>query len=299
MFERIREMARDRAVILISHRFSTVYQADRIYIIGKGRVVESGAHASSWRSTACTGVCTRCRPAPTRPSASAGVRNLAERRHALMRRVRQNWQRFRLPRAVEAPYTSSVRLGGYYAAPKAHVRRRLSRRSSASSAVLAGGRPRRLRPGPCSGYRALGPGPQRERRTPPPRSTFWPPSSMRRCCASTCAGACSSRNAASLRPDLPGPARPDLPHRCRRRAQGHRHLVRHAEWASDRTLWRYVPPGYHAGVSHSFYPPAANRLIDFQAFATSSRPPSGRRAGLRMPQRAQPWRSPVSAALAL
>ena len=45
VFERIREMARDRAVILISHRFSTVYQADRIYILDKGRVVESGAHA--------------------------------------------------------------------------------------------------------------------------------------------------------------------------------------------------------------------------------------------------------------
>ena len=39
-------------------------------------------------------------------------------------------------------------------------------------------------------------------------------------------------------------------------------------WATDRTLWRYVPPGYQAGVSHSFYPPAADRLIDFQAFAT-------------------------------
>ena len=45
VFERIREMARDRAVILISHRFSTVYQADRIYILDKGRVVESGGHA--------------------------------------------------------------------------------------------------------------------------------------------------------------------------------------------------------------------------------------------------------------
>jgi len=44
VFERIREMARDRAVILISHRFSTVYRADRIYIMGKGSVVESGAH---------------------------------------------------------------------------------------------------------------------------------------------------------------------------------------------------------------------------------------------------------------
>jgi ATP-binding cassette subfamily B protein len=45
VFERIREMSRDRAVILISHRFSTVYRADRIYILDKGSVVESGAHA--------------------------------------------------------------------------------------------------------------------------------------------------------------------------------------------------------------------------------------------------------------
>ncbi len=44
VFERIREIARDRAVILVSHRFSTVYRADRIYIMGKGSVVESGAH---------------------------------------------------------------------------------------------------------------------------------------------------------------------------------------------------------------------------------------------------------------
>ena len=45
VFERIREMARSKAVILISHRFSTVYRADRIYILDKGSVVESGAHA--------------------------------------------------------------------------------------------------------------------------------------------------------------------------------------------------------------------------------------------------------------
>ena len=45
VFERIREMARNRAVILISHRFSTVYRADRIYILDKGSVAESGTHA--------------------------------------------------------------------------------------------------------------------------------------------------------------------------------------------------------------------------------------------------------------
>jgi len=45
VFERIREMARDKAVILVSHRFSTVYRADRIYIMDKGGMVESGTHA--------------------------------------------------------------------------------------------------------------------------------------------------------------------------------------------------------------------------------------------------------------
>jgi predicted small integral membrane protein len=39
-------------------------------------------------------------------------------------------------------------------------------------------------------------------------------------------------------------------------------------WASDRTLWRYAPPGVSRGVYHSFYPPAVKRLGDFQAFAT-------------------------------
>ncbi|HEY5540806.1 MAG TPA: ABC transporter ATP-binding protein, partial [Coriobacteriia bacterium] len=44
VFERIRELARDRAVVLISHRFSTVRGADRIYILDRGRIIESGTH---------------------------------------------------------------------------------------------------------------------------------------------------------------------------------------------------------------------------------------------------------------
>ena len=39
-------------------------------------------------------------------------------------------------------------------------------------------------------------------------------------------------------------------------------------WASDQTLWQYAPPSYKKGVYHSFYPPAASHLVDFQAFAT-------------------------------
>jgi len=45
VFERIREMAQGRAVLLISHRFSTVRLADRIHIVEQGRIVESGSHA--------------------------------------------------------------------------------------------------------------------------------------------------------------------------------------------------------------------------------------------------------------
>jgi ATP-binding cassette subfamily B protein len=44
IFERIRELAHGRAVILISHRFSTVRTADRIHILDEGRIVESGSH---------------------------------------------------------------------------------------------------------------------------------------------------------------------------------------------------------------------------------------------------------------
>ena len=44
VFEHIRELARGRAVVLISHRFSTVRNADRIHILDEGRIVESGTH---------------------------------------------------------------------------------------------------------------------------------------------------------------------------------------------------------------------------------------------------------------
>jgi len=43
-FEHIRTLAKGRAVVLISHRFSTVRNADRIHIVEQGRIVESGTH---------------------------------------------------------------------------------------------------------------------------------------------------------------------------------------------------------------------------------------------------------------
>jgi len=36
----------ERTTVLISHRVSTVRNADRIYVIGHGRVIEEGTHES-------------------------------------------------------------------------------------------------------------------------------------------------------------------------------------------------------------------------------------------------------------
>ena len=45
LFEQMRQLADGRSVLLVSHRFSTVRSADRIYVLEGGRVVESGSHA--------------------------------------------------------------------------------------------------------------------------------------------------------------------------------------------------------------------------------------------------------------
>lgn len=44
IFEMIRRLGRRRATVLISHRFSTVRSADRIYVLKKGRIAEAGTH---------------------------------------------------------------------------------------------------------------------------------------------------------------------------------------------------------------------------------------------------------------
>jgi ATP-binding cassette subfamily B protein len=44
LFTTIREMTADRSVLLISHRFSTVRAADRIYVVDGGRIIEHGTH---------------------------------------------------------------------------------------------------------------------------------------------------------------------------------------------------------------------------------------------------------------
>ena len=44
LFDSIRDLAADRSVLLISHRFSSVRAADRIHVLDHGEVVESGSH---------------------------------------------------------------------------------------------------------------------------------------------------------------------------------------------------------------------------------------------------------------
>lgn len=45
LFERIRSLLQGRTVLLISHRFSSVVNADRIYVLHEGRLVEEGTHS--------------------------------------------------------------------------------------------------------------------------------------------------------------------------------------------------------------------------------------------------------------
>jgi ABC-type sugar transport system ATPase subunit len=46
LFASIRALLRDRSVLLISHRFSSVREADRIYVLHDGAVIEEGTHES-------------------------------------------------------------------------------------------------------------------------------------------------------------------------------------------------------------------------------------------------------------
>jgi ATP-binding cassette subfamily B protein len=46
LFAAMRQLQQGRAVLLISHRFPSVRSADRIYVLDRGSVIESGTHAS-------------------------------------------------------------------------------------------------------------------------------------------------------------------------------------------------------------------------------------------------------------
>ncbi len=45
VFQQFRELTTDKMAVLISHRFSTVRMADRIFVIDQGRITEQGTHA--------------------------------------------------------------------------------------------------------------------------------------------------------------------------------------------------------------------------------------------------------------
>ncbi|MDD3896466.1 MAG: ABC transporter ATP-binding protein [Candidatus Peribacteraceae bacterium] len=49
IFTRVEELSKDKTVILISHRFSTVRMADRIIVINEGKLFEQGSHAELMR----------------------------------------------------------------------------------------------------------------------------------------------------------------------------------------------------------------------------------------------------------
>jgi len=44
LFRNFRDLLEGRSAVIISHRFSTVQMADRIYLLEKGRIIEQGSH---------------------------------------------------------------------------------------------------------------------------------------------------------------------------------------------------------------------------------------------------------------
>jgi ABC-type sugar transport system ATPase subunit len=44
LFSRIRTLYKGRTVLLISHRYNTVREADHIYVLDRGRIIEHGSH---------------------------------------------------------------------------------------------------------------------------------------------------------------------------------------------------------------------------------------------------------------
>ncbi len=44
VFQQFRKLTEEKIAVIISHRFSTVRMADRIFVIEEGRVTEEGSH---------------------------------------------------------------------------------------------------------------------------------------------------------------------------------------------------------------------------------------------------------------
>lgn len=45
IFERLFEFSKDKTVLIISHRFSTVRKADKIFVVESGKIIEEGSHS--------------------------------------------------------------------------------------------------------------------------------------------------------------------------------------------------------------------------------------------------------------
>ena len=68
LFARIGELFADRSVLPISHRFSTVRSADRIYVPNEGYVVGSGTHEELLAAGATYAELSPCKhPVPVEP----------------------------------------------------------------------------------------------------------------------------------------------------------------------------------------------------------------------------------------
>jgi ATP-binding cassette, subfamily B, bacterial len=68
MCQRLRELAAGRTLVLVTHRMASVRDADRIYVLDHGSVVEQGSHTELVAAAAGTPHCSTCRPRRTKGS---------------------------------------------------------------------------------------------------------------------------------------------------------------------------------------------------------------------------------------
>ena len=52
IFESLKEKEKDMAIILVSHRLSTITKADKIYFMANGTLVDSGSHIELYQKNA-------------------------------------------------------------------------------------------------------------------------------------------------------------------------------------------------------------------------------------------------------